>query len=228
MIHLSREIRFALVTPAELAANPHPVNSWSAWPASDRIVPQLTLTAVVSGTPDPATGYLCNIKELDSLLRRIVTDQLIPQLADAPLAKLPLAESVLRSSFELAVAAMIPRSTFQKLTLSLSPRHQLSIHARTKNMVQLTQQFEFSAAHRLHCNELSDQENRDVFGKCNNANGHGHNYVIEISVGREVDERDKINADVVGPVAGENRAGRDCRSVGPQTSERRHRVLSLT
>ena len=54
-------------------------------------------------------------------------------------------------------------------------------------MVQLTQQFEFSAAHRLHCEELSDEENRNLFGKCNNAEGHGHNYVIEVTVGDRID-----------------------------------------
>ena len=51
-------------------------------------------------------------------------------------------------------------------------------------MVSLTQQFEFSAAHRLHCDEFSEQENRDVFGKCNNPEGHGHNYVVELTVGQ--------------------------------------------
>uniref|UniRef100_A0A1I7WP60 6-pyruvoyl tetrahydrobiopterin synthase n=1 Tax=Heterorhabditis bacteriophora TaxID=37862 RepID=A0A1I7WP60_HETBA len=35
----------------------------------------------------------------------------------------------------------------------------------------------FSAAHRLHSKQLSDEENANLYGKCNNANGHGHNYV---------------------------------------------------
>lgn len=48
--------------------------------------------------------------------------------------------------------------------------------------IQLTQQFEFSAAHRLHCEQLSVEENRRIFGKCNNPAGHGHNYVFEVTV----------------------------------------------
>jgi 6-pyruvoyltetrahydropterin/6-carboxytetrahydropterin synthase len=40
----------------------------------------------------------------------------------------------------------------------------------------------FEAAHRLHNPQQSDEWNRDVFGKCNNPHGHGHNYVIEASV----------------------------------------------
>ena len=49
-------------------------------------------------------------------------------------------------------------------------------------MIVHTQQFEFSAAHRLHCDQFSDEENRRRFGKCNNPSGHGHNYVVEVSI----------------------------------------------
>jgi len=44
-----------------------------------------------------------------------------------------------------------------------------------------------SASHRLHTPALSAEENRAVYGKCNNAHGHGHNYVVEVLVGGEVD-----------------------------------------
>jgi 6-pyruvoyltetrahydropterin/6-carboxytetrahydropterin synthase len=50
-------------------------------------------------------------------------------------------------------------------------------------MVQLTRSFEFSAAHRLYCANLSDEENHRLFGKCSNPHGHGHNYVVEVTVG---------------------------------------------
>jgi 6-pyruvoyltetrahydropterin/6-carboxytetrahydropterin synthase len=44
-----------------------------------------------------------------------------------------------------------------------------------------------SASHRLHADALSDEQNRAAYGKCNNPHGHGHNYVIEVLVGGEVD-----------------------------------------
>jgi len=44
-----------------------------------------------------------------------------------------------------------------------------------------------SASHRLHSDALSAEENRAVYGKCNNPHGHGHNYVVEVLVGGEVD-----------------------------------------
>ncbi len=44
-----------------------------------------------------------------------------------------------------------------------------------------------SASHRLHAEGLSDEANRAAYGKCNNPHGHGHNYVVEVLVGGEVD-----------------------------------------
>jgi 6-pyruvoyltetrahydropterin/6-carboxytetrahydropterin synthase len=47
--------------------------------------------------------------------------------------------------------------------------------------------YTMSASHRLHAESLSENENRATYGKCNNPHGHGHNYVIEVLVGGEVD-----------------------------------------
>ena len=44
-----------------------------------------------------------------------------------------------------------------------------------------------SASHRLHADGLSEEANRATYGKCNNPHGHGHNYVVEVLVGGEVD-----------------------------------------
>ncbi len=53
-------------------------------------------------------------------------------------------------------------------------------------MIQLTRSYPFSASHRLHSDALSDRENTAIYGKCNNPYGHGHNYVLEVSVTGEV------------------------------------------
>ncbi|KAF3854072.1 hypothetical protein F7725_014760 [Dissostichus mawsoni] len=45
----------------------------------------------------------------------------------------------------------------------------------------------FSACHRLHSIHLSDEENKRVYGKCNNPNGHGHNYKVEVTVRGKID-----------------------------------------
>jgi 6-pyruvoyltetrahydropterin/6-carboxytetrahydropterin synthase len=54
-------------------------------------------------------------------------------------------------------------------------------------MVYLTRRIEFSASHRYHNPELSAEENRRIFGKCNYPHGHGHNYTLEVTVAGEPD-----------------------------------------
>jgi 6-pyruvoyltetrahydropterin/6-carboxytetrahydropterin synthase len=51
--------------------------------------------------------------------------------------------------------------------------------------VSLTRRYRFCAAHRLHTDFLTPQQNWAAFGKCNNPNGHGHNYVVLVTVKRE-------------------------------------------
>ena len=53
----------------------------------------------------------------------------------------------------------------------------------------LTRRYLFSASHRLHCDEMSVQENQAIYGKCNNPHGHGHNYSVEVTVAGRVDPR---------------------------------------
>jgi 6-pyruvoyltetrahydropterin/6-carboxytetrahydropterin synthase len=52
-------------------------------------------------------------------------------------------------------------------------------------MIRLTRRYRFCASHRLHVAAMSDEENRTIYGKCNNPHGHGHNYVLEVSVAGE-------------------------------------------
>jgi 6-pyruvoyltetrahydropterin/6-carboxytetrahydropterin synthase len=54
-------------------------------------------------------------------------------------------------------------------------------------MVLLTRKIEFCASHIYHNPDLSSEENRRVFGKCNNPHGHGHNYTLEVTVAGEPD-----------------------------------------
>ena len=56
-------------------------------------------------------------------------------------------------------------------------------------MMYVTRREVFSSAHRLHNENLSEEENKQIFGKCNNPNGHGHNYVLEVVVGGDIDPK---------------------------------------
>ena len=56
-------------------------------------------------------------------------------------------------------------------------------------MTHVTRRYRFSASHRLHAPQLSEEENRRLYGKCNNAHGHGHNYELGVSARGPLDGR---------------------------------------
>ena len=63
-------------------------------------------------------------------------------------------------------------------------------------MVYLTRKAEFSASHYYHNDEFTAEENKRIFGKCNNPNGHGHNYTLEVTVKGQVDQRSGFVVDL--------------------------------
>jgi 6-pyruvoyltetrahydropterin/6-carboxytetrahydropterin synthase len=71
--------------------------------------------------------------------------------------------------------------------LSSGYPRRIEIGGKIKGMVYLTRKIEFSASHLYHNPNLSAEENRRIFGKCNNPHGHGHNYALEVTVSGQVD-----------------------------------------
>ncbi len=54
-------------------------------------------------------------------------------------------------------------------------------------MTRVTRRYKFAASHRLHSGHFSGEENQALYGKCNNPYGHGHDYVLDVSVSGPVD-----------------------------------------
>jgi len=65
--------------------------------------------------------------------------------------------------------------------------------------ISLTRRYHFSASHRLHTPKLSEAENRRIYGKCSNPYGHGHNYVVEVTLGGPVDPETGMIAKCLSP-----------------------------
>jgi 6-pyruvoyltetrahydropterin/6-carboxytetrahydropterin synthase len=61
-----------------------------------------------------------------------------------------------------------------------------SFDSKTEPRAYLSRRYRLSASHRLHSEAYSAEENRAVYGKCNNPHGHGHNYAVEVTVGGAV------------------------------------------
>jgi 6-pyruvoyltetrahydropterin/6-carboxytetrahydropterin synthase len=139
----------------------------------------MNLRCIVEGEIDPQTGYLCNIKLLDTLLRDAVGESLTKNNSAEFTAE----------SFLLSVAQRcrhLWKHSASILALELDVSSFLTWRIdMEESMISMTEQFEFSAAHRLHCDDLTDEQNHEIFGKCNHPGGHGHNYVIAVTLGRK-------------------------------------------
>ena len=161
-------------------------NSWAGSSERDAVAPFWVLRAVIDGPVAPQTGYLCDIKEIDAVLRTEVLPQLVAEKSSEP--GLAALASRLVGAASTAAAQLPSPTKLLSLELSLSPYTKLAISTGALQMIELTHAYEFSAAHRLSCKDLSDEENRRIFGKCSNPNGHGHNYVLEVTVTGPLDE----------------------------------------
>ncbi len=137
------------------------------------------------GEPDETTGYLLNIKVIDEAVRTYAIPMIEEVCRDRPHSD-PSA-----TLFPLITALSPHLPGLRQLRLHLSPTWSIAMQTDTQDTVILRQQFEFAASHRLHAPQLTDDENRAFFGKCNNPAGHGHNYRFEPSVRVPVDRSGK-------------------------------------
>ncbi len=62
----------------------------------------------------------------------------------------------------------------------------------------LSRRYLFSASHRLHSDAMSDEENREIYGKCNNPYGHGHNYTLQVTLSGPVDPQTGMVCNLAG------------------------------
>jgi len=186
MIELSRTVRFCLNAdgPRDAAAAPK-ANTFSAWPAMRGLGRYYELDVRCTGTVDPTTGYFMNIKRIDEAVR----DHVLPELQRLVLGPTPATQLPMGWLMRRMLALLQPAldNSVSRLELKLTPRYRLGIERQAMDSVVIYQQYEFSAAHRLHVDALTEKQNREVFGKCNNPAGHGHNYGLEVAVRVPID-----------------------------------------
>jgi|CXWL01.1.fsa_nt_gi 6-pyruvoyltetrahydropterin/6-carboxytetrahydropterin synthase len=177
MIRLMREVRF-FHTPAWEAPDKSVSNHW-AGTGPQSCPPFWVVRVVVEGPADPYTGYVCDIKVLDDFVRTHVAPELsVPSVR----ASFDVAARAGKSAFGLLAGRMAQPLRLLSVQIRFSPFTFLTFQGGGDPMIQLTQTFEFSASHRLHCPGLGDEENHRLFGKCSNPHGHGHNYLLEVAI----------------------------------------------
>jgi len=180
-ILLTREVRLAITA---LESAPGEANNFAANPPPNGVMPIVTLNVRIAGTVNADTGMLVNIKHIDQMVRRVAA----PAMADMLRADIRSIGPglLLTELFQRCGAALAPYG-INDLTLHVSPWMYFQANGGDLPMIRMAQRFEFSAAHRLHNPNFSPEKNLELFGKCNNPNGHGHNYELEVLVGGQPD-----------------------------------------
>lgn len=195
-VRLTRTVRFCINNddahdnkPAEAgdvepgsAGSTH--NTYAAWPAMTGLGRYYELDVTVAGTPDPETGYCINITEIDHAVRTVAIPVIQHAVVHEPAKTNPI-DLLPRLIDALAQCIESDGSDRVRVTAirwRLTPFYSVELERHSMSTAVIRDTFSFAASHRLHCPTLSDEENRQVFGKCNNPNGHGHNYKLEVAV----------------------------------------------
>ncbi|BDI33168.1 6-pyruvoyltetrahydropterin synthase [Capsulimonas corticalis] len=151
----------------------------------------------VAGEIDPDSGMVVNIRDIDAVMKAEIVSWLdgkildhdVPALRDTPATP----ENLTRFIWERCTGKIPPQGRLVRVTLWESDERwaMLSSVSRRKDepLLTATRMYDFSASHRLHSQKLSEEENAEIFGKCNWENGHGHNYEIEVTLSGEPDSR---------------------------------------
>lgn len=172
------------------------------------------LDVTVEGPVNPDDGMVVNIKRVDDVLKariiqrfdqRSLNDE-VPEFFDraASLENLlrHIRDTLLQNGKEplFAVSRLIggvEDTPVRLVSIRLEEMPTLYAELEVENeRMTLTRVYEFAAAHRLYSPAFSEPENERLFGKCANAAGHGHNYVLEVTVEGTPDPRTGMMVDL--------------------------------
>jgi 6-pyruvoyltetrahydropterin/6-carboxytetrahydropterin synthase len=200
MHKLARRVRFS-VNPF-LSEDGEGANSFASRPAGEGLAVFLELSVELAGEVERATGFVVNVTDIDDEVRRSV----VPIFAERVRADfrtgrhigIPAISELLMAGWEALanVGWGLPhrtgglKPTLHRLGLRLNPYREMAIDSQGPKMIYFSEKFEFAATHKLWNEDFSEQRNFEVFGKCANPTGHGHNYIVDVTVkapaGREI------------------------------------------
>lgn len=183
MVRLARQVRFS-INPFRDQDCPG-VNAYASKPAGEGLALFLELTIEIVGPVAPDTGFVVNVVEMD----RIARDFAVPVFAQGvrehyrcgrPVG-LDVVAQMLRGA-QKQLAGRFGAAGVDRLILNLNPYRKLAMDANEPHVLHFSEKFEFAAMHKLWNEAFSDERNFEVFGKCAHPTGHGHNYIVDVTV----------------------------------------------
>ena len=182
MHKLSRQIRFA-VDP--FGISDCGANSYCAKPTTNVLGLYLALWVELESKVNLDTGFVVNVVDIDKVVRDNAVkffDNFIKQKFSAKQEITFEHIAGLLSEVWSVLENKFPPAKICNLAVELMPSRKLAIRERNGNMLYFSEKFEFAASHTLWNKKFTDAENDAVFGKCANRTGHGHNYIVEVTI----------------------------------------------
>lgn len=183
MHKLARQVRFS-INPFLDEESPG-FNSFVSKPAGEGLSIFLELSVEITGLIEPGTGFVLNVVDIDRSVRKFALPVLIERVRQDFRRSKHIGFAVLVQLLKLTWTRLSDKfgsAKLNKLSLKLNPYRKISIHSEDLDMVLFSEKFEFAAMHKLWNDDFSERRNFDVFGKCANPTGHGHNYIVEVTI----------------------------------------------
>lgn len=201
MVRLTRVVRFSAghrFWDANLSAEENKA-LYGEWASPFNHGHNYILGATYRGKVDRKHGMVVNIKDIDDFLQETVIARFggkslndeVPEYVE----RLPSLENLILD-LSATLSNFSEDAELIALRLEEMPDFWAEWEYDMVNTVRLTRSYEFAASHRLHCSDLSHEQNLDLFGKCNNPAGHGHNYILEVTVEAEPDPKTGMALDL--------------------------------
>ncbi|MHC4075153.1 MAG: 6-carboxytetrahydropterin synthase [Planctomycetota bacterium] len=180
---LVRQVRFS-VNPF-LDEQLTGANSYASKPAGEGLAVFFELAVELAGEVDRRTGFVINVSEIDTNVREyavpVFCKWIKRHFQDGEHINFFQVAEILKTAWQRLEDKFVT-ARLAGLSLKLNPFRKIRIDSKEFEMIYFSERFEFAATHKLWNEGFSDERNFQVFGKCANPAGHGHNYIIEVTV----------------------------------------------
>lgn len=157
------------------------------------------LEVATEGVQDK-TGMVVNIKTIDDEIRDKIVQQFDGKSINDEIPNFRTRTPTLENIVEYVKGQLgneVAGAELVGLRLEETPEFWATIEKKNNWKMTLTRTYEFAASHRLHIPTLPDEENTRMFGKCANPAGHGHNYLLEVTVSGKTDPETGMAVDLL-------------------------------
>lgn len=182
-MYLTRDVRFAVNPFSSAQIQGH--NPYACKPSGTGLTLYLELSVALHGELDVDTGFVVNVCDIDQCVRENIVPVFVDRICNLYARQKDLSISDLAQLLYISKSILALSFGLEQLgafTLKLNPYRKIALSGTEDTMIYFSEKFEFAAMHKLWNVSFGAEKNMALFGKCANPSGHGHNYIIEVTL----------------------------------------------